>query len=111
MIPEIISSGQGTVSIEPVGKGNPISTRTLSLEYHMLEDLLGNGQAKINVSVESSHKSYGQGFSIHASLSLTCNQDDDTVAAAFQYARTVLLTEVEKTIPEAQEMYLASTSQ
>lgn len=73
----------------------------------MLDTFIGDANAKLTVSTEISDKEYGRGVSVMASLTLTVNQDEATVDAAFSYARAVLHEKVTETIPVLNEAYNA----
>lgn len=46
------------------------------------EKLVGNGQAKVTVSADMSLKEFGKGTSAMVSVTLTCNQDEETITKA-----------------------------
>ena len=57
-----------------------------------LEDikaLIGDGAAKVSVSMGMSDKDYGNGFDVHVSVSLTCDQDRDVVGFAYEAASDI----------------------
>jgi DNA-binding protein YbaB len=63
------------------------------------EELLGDAAARVSVTMDMSSKSYGNGASAMVTVSLSCNQDDETIGEAFEVARTVL----EDFVPAAYE--------
>jgi len=58
----------------------------LNVSNSEIEDLVGDGLARVVVSLERSDKSYGNGVSVFCSAALTCNQDAETVAQAQDWA-------------------------
>jgi hypothetical protein len=50
------------------------------------EQLVGDGRAGVAVSADMSNKDYGNGFGSRVSVSLTCNQDAQTIANAIALA-------------------------
>lgn len=55
-------------------------------KYHAL---VGNGLAKVTSSIQFNVKSFGQGVSGFCSVTLTCNQDKDTIDEAMSMATQV----------------------
>jgi hypothetical protein len=70
----------------------------------MLEHLAGDGKAKITMSFDLSNKSYGTGASVMCSVTLTVNQDAETLATAFLHARSICVEETERALRDAQEI-------
>jgi hypothetical protein len=54
--------------------------------YDQLAPLLGNAQARVAVGTTMAIKDFGNGPDVHVSVSLSCNQDAQTVAAAANIA-------------------------
>lgn len=79
-------------------------TRNVEVPMLMLQHLAGDGKAKITMSFDLSNKSYGTGASVMCSVTLTVNQDDDTVAEAFELARTICVDETQRALRDAQEI-------
>lgn len=50
------------------------------------EKIIGNGAAKVTVAMDMSHKDFGTGASAMCSVSLSCNQDQATIARAADIA-------------------------
>lgn len=94
-----------TVVFVDTDKTTSSATRRIPVEDKMLSDFIGNGAAKLTVSVEIADKDYGRGVSVMASLSLTVDQDDAMIETAFHYARSLLLDEVKQTVPQLGEIY------
>jgi hypothetical protein len=51
-----------------------------------LKRIVGDGQAKVTASREISHKDYGNGGSVFVSITLTCDQTQETIDYAAQMA-------------------------
>lgn len=80
-------------------------TYTKTVEMPMeLHELSGDGKAKITLSYDLSNKNYGNGASVMCSISLTVNQDEDTISHAFLLARSVCAEEAERALNDAQEI-------
>lgn len=43
------------------------------------QQVMGNGQARVAMTADMSFKDYGNGVSVSVTLSLSCNQDDQTI--------------------------------
>jgi len=50
------------------------------------KQLIGDGNASVSVSTDMSIKKFGAGSSAMVTVSLTCNQDQQTIAAAIDLA-------------------------
>ena len=94
-----------TIVFADADKTTASASRRIPVEDKMLSDFIGNGAAKLTVSVEIADKDYGRGVSVMASLSLTVDQDDTMIETAFHYARSLLLDEVKQTVPQLGEIY------
>ena len=53
------------------------------------KNIIGDGNAKVNVSVDMGIKDFGTGASAMCSVSLTCNQDYETIQKAISLASAV----------------------
>jgi hypothetical protein len=67
--------------------GKPDVTYTFSEEVpkeimDAYEQVVGNGLARVTVSADMSLKDYGNGASSMCSVTLTCNQDEQTIQRA-----------------------------
>ena len=83
------------------------SNDTIPPEEYMraAEKLLGDGQARVSISKELSTKDFGSGFGAHVSISLACNQDDDTIEKAAEKAGALAMELLEEHLGEAEELY------
>lgn len=61
--------------------------------------------AKITVSFDLSSKSYGNGPSIMCSVTLVCNQDEDSVGTGFNIARAICEQEGEIALLRARDIF------
>jgi hypothetical protein len=57
----------------------PVTGRELNLPPDELRALVGDGNAKIVVGMDLKESDYGTGFSAFVSVTLTCNQDMETI--------------------------------
>lgn len=64
----------------------PLTTGDLNMPLEDIKALVGDGGAKVSVSMGMSDKDYGDGFDVHVSISLTCDQDRDVVGFAYEAA-------------------------
>ena len=55
-----------------------------------LKKLVGDSNTKVTVGRDFAKKTYGNGGSLLVSVSLTCNQDENTIAEAIQKAYAVV---------------------
>lgn len=78
-------------------------TKTVEMPVN-LHEIAGDGKAKITLSYDLSNKNYGNGASVMCSISLTVNQDADTIEHAFLLARAVCSEEAERALSDAQEI-------
>lgn len=78
-------------------------TKTVEMPVD-LHEIAGDGKAKITLSYDLSNKSYGNGASVMCSLSLTVNQDAETISHAFLLARAVCSEEATRALNDAQEI-------
>lgn len=85
-------------------------TKTVEMPVD-LHELAGDGKAKITLSFDLSNKNYGNGASVMCSISLTVNQDADTISQAFLLARAVCSEEAERALGDAQEIANAQQQQ
>ena len=98
---------EGVVTLTFTGSNHkPIRAHArIPMDLNMLDQFIGDGNAKLTVSIDISDKEYGRGVSVMASLTLTCNQDDDSVQMAFHYGAAVLKSAVAETIPKLNKVY------
>jgi len=98
---------QGVVVLTFTDKAHkPIRAHALiEMDLNMLDQFIGDGNAKLTVSMEVSDKEYGRGVSVMASLTLTCNQDDESVKMAYHYGAAVLKGAVAETLPKLNKVY------
>lgn len=101
-----VNHGAIVLTFTDKGKHKPIRTYVpISIEGTMLNELVGEGNAKVTVSVEIADKEFGKGVTVMASLTLTINQDDDTVDYAMHRIRETLIEKVQMAIPRLNEVY------
>jgi uncharacterized protein YhfF len=77
-----------------------ITEEDIGMPRDTLVALVGNGQARVTCSVGLKDADYGNGFEAFCSVQLTCNQDQDTVAAA----QVLALELVESRVADAFEV-------
>ena len=71
------------------------------------EDLIGDGDAKIAVSMNMKDSSYGTGFGAHVTVTLTCNQDENTIRDARAMAGSLAQEFLDQSFKEAHEIMVA----
>lgn len=72
-----------------------------------LAGLVGDGKAGVTASCSLSHKSFGTGGDVFVSVSLTCNQDENSIAAAVYHAKTFANYYAEQNLAELQQKLVA----
>jgi hypothetical protein len=77
-----IAKVRGTIDVS----GSPtqffqadLSAQEVGLEDDMAAALVGDGNARIAVSLDMADKNFGRGFSAHVTVSLNTNQDEATI--------------------------------
>jgi len=70
-----------------------------------VQDLLGDGNAKVSVSFGMSDKDYGRGFDAHISVSLTCDQDRGVIEFAYEAASDLASDMCAEAFQKAKDMY------
>lgn len=63
--------------------------------------LVGNGLARVSIGIPMDRKVFGNGAGAHVSLSLTCNQDAGTIAAAYSLAGQAVVHYVKQHLAQA----------
>lgn len=51
--------------------------------------LLGDAQARVSTAVDLSHKEYGNGYGVHVSVALSCDQKDEKLQQALDLAMSI----------------------
>ena len=69
------------------------------------QKVLGDGAARVSAGVDMARKEYGNGFGVHVSVSLNCNQDDDSIEKAAELAKDLAHGFAEEHYQEASELY------
>ena len=77
----------------------------IPMELNMLDQFIGDGNAKLTISVDISDKEYGRGVSVMASLTMTVNQDDESVQMAYHYGSALLKSAISETLPKINKVY------
>jgi len=100
------STRNGTVVLTFTENKRTIRTHAVfDMDENMLDQFIGDGNAKITVSMEVSDKEFGRGVSVMASVTVTVNQDDESIKMAYHYASAVLKEKVKETIPKLNKVY------
>jgi hypothetical protein len=63
--------------------------------------IVGNGLAKISLGIPMDRKTFGNGAGAHVSISLTCNQDNATINAAYALAASAVMHYVKQNLGSA----------
>lgn len=69
------------------------------------EELLGDAQSRVSVTMDLSSKNFGNGASAMVTVSLNCNQDDETIADAVELATDSVKDFVALAYDEAVDAY------
>lgn len=73
------------------------------------QQVIGNGQARVAVSADVSMKDFGNGVSASVTISLSCNQDDETINNVVNslgvWTRGYAKQQMEQAYAEYQNMY------
>lgn len=77
----------------------PLTVKDFGMSAKDIKTLVGDGKAKISVSMGMADKDFGTGFDVHVSVGLTCDQDPEIIGFAYESATDV----VEGLIFDAQE--------
>ena len=72
-----------------------------------IHNLVGNGDAKVSVSMGVAEKDFGNGFDVHVSVTLTCEQDDDIIGFAYEAASDIASKMIIDSKTRAQELWEA----
>jgi hypothetical protein len=59
-----------------------------------MKDIIGDGLAKVSMTLEKSDKVYGNGISASVTVTLTINQSEDAIAEAMNQLRLVVVEEL-----------------
>ena len=54
-----------------------------------IEELLGDGQARVTAGIDMGVKDFGNGYGVHVSVSFNCNQDEKSVQRAGALAKDI----------------------
>ncbi len=75
------------------------------------DEVMGNGAARVAVTADVSMKDYGNGVSASVTLSISCNQDDQTIANVAgtlgQWARAFAQQNFNQADAEFQQLFAA----
>ena len=77
----------------------------IPMELNMLDQFIGDGNAKLTISMDISDKEYGRGVSVMASLTLVVNQDDENIQMAYHYGSALLKGAISETLPKLNKVY------
>lgn len=70
----------------------------------VMDELIGNGLAKISMTMENSEKNYGNGVSVSVTVTLTVNQDESSVKKAFETLQIVIPEELRISMEAAKSL-------
>jgi 3'-phosphoadenosine 5'-phosphosulfate sulfotransferase len=83
----------------------PLTPEVANMAAQELTDMIGNSKATVSCSVSFADKDYGNGYEVRVSVSLTCNQDRDTVDRAAAQAQEIASVHLEQAKTMAEVMY------
>jgi fructose-1-phosphate kinase PfkB-like protein len=67
-------------------QGSPAQQQEFQQIMDQYQKIVGDGKARVGVSTDFGTKEYGNGVSVMVSVSLTCNQDQQTMMVAMDLA-------------------------
>lgn len=82
-----------------------ITEEDIDMRKDELEDLVGDGLAKVTCSVGIKDSDYGNGFEAFCSVTLTCNQDRGSVKEAQELTQELLDGAVQSAFGAAHDAY------
>jgi len=82
-----------------------ITHKDIRMARDELEQLVGDGNARVTVSLGLKDSDYGNGFEAFCSVSLACNQDRESVVAAQALAQELAHDQMEGAFEEAHDLY------
>ena len=77
----------------------------VGMERDNVSELIGDGNARVTVSMDLKDSDFGSGFSGFVSVSLACNQDDETIEEAASIAQEMVTEYVPTVLEAAEEQY------
>lgn len=90
--------------VEPKGKDRIVYTYEGDMPQEFqdqFQQIVGNGLAKISLGIPMDRKLFGNGAGAHVSISLTCNQDQNTINAAYALAAQAVIHYVKQNLGAA----------
>jgi len=97
--------GQLTLGEQAFDLSQPLTTEDLEMPSEDIKALVGDGEARVSVSFGMSDKDYGRGFDVHASVTLTCDQDYDVIGFAYEAATDIASTIMADAKERAREVW------
>ena len=67
--------------------------------------LLGAGDARVSAGIDMAMKDFGDGYGVHVSVSLNCDQKDRTVEDALELAKEIAHGAAEEHLEEAAALW------
>lgn len=67
-----------------------IDAKELHMAQHLVADLVGDGNAKVSVSMNLKDSSFGKGFGTQVTVTLAVHQDEEIIGEAFDLARDLV---------------------
>lgn len=64
----------------------PLFEKDLNMPQDKLVELVGDGRARVTISIEQKDSNYGSGFGAFASVTLSCSQETGSIERAGQLA-------------------------
>jgi len=77
----------------------------LDMPKDALKDLVGDGEARISVSTSLNDKDFGAGFGTMVTVTLTSDQNSDTLEDAFVIAKGLSSEYAEQAFDEATDLF------
>ena len=85
-----------------------ITPEDICMPRDKLNDLIGDGNARVTCSFELADKDFGNGFGAHCTVSLTCNQTERDVEDAADLASSLVARFTAEAVDTAEGLYRAT---
>ena len=87
----------------------PLDSEDLGMPHDEIKKLVGDGEARVSVSTKLDDKDYGSGFGTFVTVSLTCDQNSDSLDDAFVIANALSSEYADQAYDEAEELFRKKT--
>ena len=94
---------------DPLIFNDQLTEEDLAMSGDEVQDMVGDGNAKVSVSFGMSDKDFGNGFDAHISISLTCDQDREMIEFAYEAASDLAAEMCAGAFQKAKDLYKENT--